>query len=109
MVEITNISKYALAETNGRREFLKGMLGAGALVLSVSVLPERILAERNTRLIREPRTPMEKAALQAGVYLAIDTNGTAYVIAHRSEMGNGVRTTLPRILADELDADWNRV
>jgi isoquinoline 1-oxidoreductase beta subunit len=109
MVEITNISKYALAETNGRREFLKGMLGAGALVLGVSVFPERILGEGNTGLGRDPRTPMEKAALQAGVYLAIDTDGTAYVIAHRSEMGNGVRTSLPRIVADELDADWNRV
>ena len=32
-----------------------------------------------------------------------------YIVAHRSEMGNGVRTSLPRILADELDADWSRV
>jgi isoquinoline 1-oxidoreductase beta subunit len=31
------------------------------------------------------------------------------IVAHRSEMGNGVRTSLPRILADELDADWSRV
>src|SRR5207244_1705519 len=43
------------------------------------------------------------------VYLAVDTDGTAYVVAHRSEMGNGVRTSLPRIVADELDADWARV
>ena len=52
---------------------------------------------------------MAKAPLQPSVYLAIDTDGTAYVIAHRSEMGNGVRTSLPRIVADELDADWARV
>src|SRR5262249_50761772 len=57
----------------------------------------------------EPYAPMEKAPLQPSVYLAIDTDGTAYVIAHRSEMGNGVRTSLPRIVADELDADWSRV
>src|SRR5579859_1539701 len=109
MVEITNISKHALVDTNGRREFLKGMLGAGALVLGVSLFPERVLAEENAGLVGDLRTPMEKAALQAGVYLAIDTDGTAYVIAHRSEMGNGVRTSLPRIVADELDADWSRV
>jgi len=52
---------------------------------------------------------MKNAALQVGVYLAIDADGTVYVIAHRSEMGNGVRTALPRIVADELDADWARV
>ena len=52
---------------------------------------------------------MKKAPLQPSVYLAIDTDGTVYVIAHRSEMGNGVRTSLPRIVADELDADWARV
>lgn len=109
MVEITNISGYRLAETNNRREFLKEMLGAGALVLGVSVFPERMLAVGNSKPAGDPRSLMEKAALQAGVYLAIDTDGTAYVIAHRSEMGNGVRTSLPRIVADELDADWNRV
>src|SRR6267143_5962650 len=52
---------------------------------------------------------MAKAPLQPSVYLAIDTDGTAYIIAHRSEMGSGSRTALPRIVADELDADWNRV
>jgi isoquinoline 1-oxidoreductase beta subunit len=31
------------------------------------------------------------------------------IVAHRTEMGNGVRTSLPRIVADELDADWSRV
>jgi isoquinoline 1-oxidoreductase beta subunit len=52
---------------------------------------------------------MTKAPLQPNVYLAIDTDGTAYIIAHRSEMGSGSRTALPRIVADELDADWARV
>jgi len=52
---------------------------------------------------------MTNAPLRPNVYLAIDTDGTAYVIAHRSEMGSGSRTALPRIVADELDADWARV
>src|SRR5437016_14298187 len=52
---------------------------------------------------------MTKAPLMPNVYLAIDTDGTAYIIAHRSEMGSGSRTALPRIVADELDADWARV
>src|SRR5579864_1847207 len=49
------------------------------------------------------------SAFHPSVFLGIHTDGAVYIIAHRSEMGNGVRTSLPRILADELDADWSRV
>ena len=109
MVEITKISAYRAGEANSRRDFLKGMLGAGALVLGVSILPEKLLGEESANYLSDPYAPMEKAPLQPSVYLAMDTDGTAYIIAHRSEMGNGVRTALPRIVADELDADWARV
>ena len=94
-------------ENAGRRGFLKGMLSAGALVLSVRIIPEQLFAAAASA--RDPMTPMESAPLHPGVYLAIDTDGTAYIIAHRSEMGSGSRTALPRIVADELDADWARV
>src|SRR5271154_4070172 len=109
MVEITNISAQGSEQSNSRRDFLKGMLSAGALVLSVSVLPVRLFAANTGESAADPFPPLEKAPLRPGVYLAIDTDGTAYVVAHRSEMGNGVRTSLPRIVADELDADWARV
>jgi isoquinoline 1-oxidoreductase beta subunit len=94
-----------------RRDFLKGMLGAGAFVLSVRVMPERLFAESTGEVVdaTDVASSMARAPLQPSVYLAIDTDGTAYIIAHRSEMGNGVRTSLPRIVADELDADWARV
>ena len=52
---------------------------------------------------------MADAVLQPNVYLAIATDGTIYIVAHRSEMGSGNRTGLPMIVADELDADWKRV
>ncbi|MFI5058335.1 MAG: molybdopterin cofactor-binding domain-containing protein [Candidatus Acidiferrales bacterium] len=94
-----------------RRDFLKGMLGAGAFVLSVHVMPEKLFAGSTAEAAgaTDAAAAMAKAPLQPSVYLAIDTDGTAYIIAHRSEMGNGVRTSLPRIVADELDADWARV
>jgi isoquinoline 1-oxidoreductase subunit beta len=103
MNHIQNISEKNEV-VNSRRDFLKGMLGAGALVLSVHLMPEHALAGGAA-----PLTPMDKSALQPNVYLAIDMDGTAYIIAHRSEMGSGSKTALPRILADELDADWSRV
>ncbi len=43
------------------------------------------------------------------VFVGIDTDGTVYIVAHRSEMGTSSRTSVPLILADELDADWKRV
>jgi isoquinoline 1-oxidoreductase subunit beta len=97
MIRLENVS---------RRGFMKGMLGAGAFVLSVRLMPEQLFAEASNAGAADAMT---KAVLQPSVYLAIDTRGTSYIIAHRSEMGSGSRTALPRIVADELDADWARV
>jgi isoquinoline 1-oxidoreductase subunit beta len=96
MTQIENVS---------RRGFLKSMLGTGAFVLSVQILPERLLA----RAVGSSEESMAKAALQPNVYLAINIEGTVFIVCHRSEMGSGNRTGLPRIVADELDADWSRV
>jgi isoquinoline 1-oxidoreductase beta subunit len=106
---IENLSAREREILNSRRDFLKGVLGAGAFVLGVSVIPEHLLASSAGSFPGDPAGDMAAAAFQPSVYLAIGTDGTAYVVAHRSEMGNGVRTSLPRIVADELDADWSRV
>src|SRR4029077_19129821 len=106
MIRIDNISNQNLELMGSRRGFLKGMLGAGAFVLSVRFMPEQLFAETSNAAAADAFT---KSPLQPNVYLAIDTDGTAYIIAHRSEMGSGSRTALPRIVADELDADWSRV
>src|SRR6202166_1905094 len=98
MISIENVS---------RRGFLKGVVGAGAFVLGVRLMPADLLASGDVPT--DPAGAMNKAALRPSVYVAVDTDGTAYIVAHRSEMGNGVRTALPRIVADELDADWARV
>jgi isoquinoline 1-oxidoreductase subunit beta len=43
------------------------------------------------------------------VYLTVNSDGTVTIVAHRSEMGTGIRTGLPLIVADELEADWSKV
>src|SRR5258706_11540163 len=80
-----------------RRGFLGTIFSAGALVLASRMLPPELLEAANG------------AAWQQGVYLGLDTDGTVTIVAHRSEMGTGIRSTLPMVLADELDADWKRV
>ena len=77
-----------------RRGFLGGMFSAGALVLATKL---------------GAATDADHSAWHPGVYLGIETDGTVIVVAHRSEMGTGIRTSLPMVVADELDADWKRV
>lgn len=43
------------------------------------------------------------------VFVALDQEGTVTVTVHRSEMGQGIRTSLAMVIADELEADWSRV
>jgi isoquinoline 1-oxidoreductase beta subunit len=47
--------------------------------------------------------------LQPGVFVKVDPDGTVTIWMARADMGQGVRTALPMIVADELDADWQRV
>jgi isoquinoline 1-oxidoreductase beta subunit len=44
-----------------------------------------------------------------GPFLRIDPDGTVTVIVARAEMGQGTRTALAMLIAEELDADWTRV
>ena len=43
------------------------------------------------------------------VFVSIAPDGIVTIVAHRSEMGTGVRTSLPMIVAEEMEADWSRV
>ncbi|MFK7853508.1 MAG: molybdopterin cofactor-binding domain-containing protein [Granulosicoccus sp.] len=43
------------------------------------------------------------------VFVSIEPDGTVTLVSHRSEMGTGVRTSIPLVIAEEMDADWSRV
>jgi isoquinoline 1-oxidoreductase beta subunit len=87
-----------------RRGFLQGVVSTGALILSVRLVPEFLWAEETS-----PATYADRAILHPSAFVGIDTDGTVHLVAHRSEMGTSSRTSVPLILADELDADWKRV
>jgi isoquinoline 1-oxidoreductase beta subunit len=93
-----------IANVSRRRFLTGGVIAAGALVLGVGyyrkLLPGQKLPEE---------TNAAHAALHPSVYLGINPDGTVWIVAHRSEMGTTSRTTLPLVVADELDADWKRV
>ena len=95
----------APAVSNVSRRAVALGLGAGALVLAVGM----------------PRSGAEDAPKYAGdsmanglrddpkIFVSISEDGTVSVLCHRSEMGQGVRTSLPMVVADELEADWGKV
>lgn len=80
-----------------RRDFLKlGAIAGGGLVLGVYVHREKPWAEA-------------ASPFHPNVFVQIDPDETVRIWVHKSEMGQGVRTALPMIVADELDADWSHV
>jgi isoquinoline 1-oxidoreductase beta subunit len=89
-----------------RRDFLRHTgVGAGALVLGCSMFPEPLSAAGITDLLS---IVTEGAPL--GAFVAIKPlSGDIIIITHRSEMGQGIRSSLAAVLADELEADWDRV
>jgi isoquinoline 1-oxidoreductase beta subunit len=87
-----------------RRHFLGGILSAGAFVVACRYVPESALEQGPVF-----RSAVDSSALHPTVYLGIDADGTVHIVTHRSEMGTGIRTSLPMVAADELDADWARV
>ncbi len=100
-----NQQNIAIANVS-RRGLLKGVAGTAAFVLAAQ-LP----AVRSARAYNTGASEMAHGVVtNPHVFVSIDKDGIVSIIAHRAEMGTGAaRTTLPLIVADELEADWGRV
>ena len=83
-----------------RRTLLKGGLAVGTGLVIGFRLPllDRLLAEAQGAGVFAPNQ-----------WLRIDRDGVVTIINSVPEMGQGSMTTMPMIVADELDADWDRV
>ena len=80
-----------------RRDFVKlGAVAGAGLLLGIRVAGNA--AEGATA-----------AAFQPNVFLRVDPNGIVTIWLAKSDMGQGVHTALPMIVAEELDADWSKV
>ena len=88
-----------------RRGLLKGLAGASALLLA---------ARWDIGLANE-QAQFGAGAMPGGwvdnpnVFIHIDANGLVTIVNNRAEMGQGIRTSLVMVAADELGADWDRV
>ena len=94
-------------ENVSRRGVLKGMAATGGLVLALTISPHRAARAETPKWGADGMPHGTVNNPQAFVSIAPD--GTVTIVCHRSEMGQGVRTGMPLIVADELDADWTKV
>ena len=55
------------------------------------------------------RASTEASSLIPSVYVSVGTDGIVKVTCHRSEMGQGIKTAVAQVIADELEASWDKV
>jgi isoquinoline 1-oxidoreductase subunit beta len=92
------VSTMRTVTNTSRREFLKSSAAGSAGLLLAFYAPA---------LAATPNAP--EPDFKPNAYITIDPRGDVRLVVTRSEMGQGVRTALAMILAEELDADWSRV
>ena len=78
-----------------RREFVGAGVAAGAGLVIGFYLPHKGSAQRES--------------FSPNAYLRIMPDNKVIIVVARSEMGQGIRTALPMILAEELEADWKQI
>ena len=85
-------------EKLSRREFLqKTGIASGGLVFAMTIGYPRSV---------EGSAPSN---VMPNVYVNVRDDDVVEIYCHRSEMGQGIRTSLPQVIADELEADWDRI
>ncbi len=95
---ISEVYTEATNHSIERRTFLKlGTVSVTGLVLSLGSV-NRLVGQKE-----------EAPDFTPSVYVAIEKTGKVKLIISRSEMGQGTKSTLAGIIADELEADWNQV
>ena len=84
-----------------RRSFVRSIgLASGGLILAcnTSVFSGKEKEELKNLIDFNPN-----------LFIQLNSDGSLILIASRSEMGNGVRTSLTSVIADEMEADWDKV
>ena len=86
-----------------RRSFMKVAAGTGAGLVLGACVPAKALTRS------EKKASKSESAFAPNVWVAVDPSGVVSITVSKVEIGQGVRTGLAMIVADELDVDWKDV
>ena len=81
-----------------RRAFLKDTAAGLTLAITIAAVPRAFVAEASADV---PFAP--------SVWVNIAPDGIITIVSPAAELGQGTSTTLPAVVAEELDADWSKV
>jgi isoquinoline 1-oxidoreductase beta subunit len=94
---------YAPTDSLNRRNFLKlSGLGSAGLILGISFLNARIANAITLDAIGEKD-------FEPSVYLKIGSDGKIIILSKNPEIGQGIKTALPQIIAEELEVRWDQI
>lgn len=96
----TSTKPHSGIENLSRRQFIKGFGAIGGTLLIGVQLPDSAHAHSGGH---------HHAKFDPDVFISVAHDGLVSIISHRSEMGQGIKSTLPLLIADEMEANWDRV
>jgi isoquinoline 1-oxidoreductase beta subunit len=93
-----------------RRAFLVSLgLAAGSLALGFGAPEVFPPLKKALRGAPKPLLPSGDGGVSPNLFVHVAPDGTVSIVCHRSEMGQGVRSSIPVLIADEMGADMKRV
>ena len=104
----TNKENTNMLASASRRDFIiKGSLVGGGLMLGLGALPDLALAQANSKY--DQNSPMKAGDPEVNAWVSIKPDETVVIRIARSEMGQGTRTGLAQLVAEELECNWKKV
>jgi isoquinoline 1-oxidoreductase beta subunit len=103
--------KPTIPTVMGRRSFLRASaIGGGGFLLALYADPISQAFAAQGGLTALPPAPTSKnAAFVAMAFIKVAADGSVTIMSKNPEVGQGIKTALPMIIADELDVDWQDV
>ena len=108
-IDVSELTDNNLSIINvSRRTFLKDMALSG-FVLAAG-FPALLIAAESAESKKYGADAMPHGWVDNPLmFVAIAEDGAVTIVCHRSEMGQGIRTSLPMVVADEMEANWLHV
>jgi isoquinoline 1-oxidoreductase subunit beta len=100
------LEREAKASANPRRDFLKSTATVSAGLVIACFVP---LSARRAFAEEGAAAPAKKPTIPPNAFVRIAPDNSVTVLLKHSEMGQGVWTSIPMVIAEELDCDWSKI